>query len=305
MHNVDFRSVRIRLRHEDFAIWSGPDEPPRDLVEPDVWKGITALPDDVSLRTSDNYGSTLRLLWDLWGEWISVVLALQEAVGEKVDSPIAHTACDVSEYLQAATYNALTGYYRLAHTSLRAIIENMTFGLAFQLDPSDGEFGEWLDGEDHPFDWAVHRAARQPRVAVLECHLADAASDSLYRQRHGFRAGGLARRLYKKLSKYAHGAPGHTDADVWHSNGPIFVPAAFEEWVCSHHEVYALAVLEGRLAQPALDELQGSRSPSAESLFRRVVNLLPEASEARRLFEAVPGTIWLSDQELSDPSERP
>lgn len=292
MTDVDFRSARRRLRPEDFALFSGEEAPPADLVTPGVWQGLTALPDDVSLRTSDRYGSTLALLWELWSQWTCVVLALREAADEEGVSPLTAAACDASEYFEASIYSALTGYYRLAHTSLRAVVENMTFGLAFELNPDDEEYGGWLEGNMLRFDGAVQRAAKQPRVGILECHLAGVTSDSLYRSRHSSRGEGLARRLHRKLSKFAHGAPGHTDADIWHSNGPIFVQVAFEEWVQYFLSVYALALLESRLGQPELNALHECQSPDVASLFDRVVGLLSSTSAAHKLFQAVPESTW-------------
>jgi hypothetical protein len=35
-----------------------------------VWDGITQLPDDVAIRTSDHNGHRLKLLHRLWGDWI-------------------------------------------------------------------------------------------------------------------------------------------------------------------------------------------------------------------------------------------
>ena len=39
-----------------------------DLVE-ETWNSIVSLPDDVSIRTSDDFGTLLRLLWDFWEDW--------------------------------------------------------------------------------------------------------------------------------------------------------------------------------------------------------------------------------------------
>ena len=57
----DFRAVRIILENDDFALVpENPDRPPLDLVGKETWNGIVTLPDDVSFRTSNDYGRVLR-----------------------------------------------------------------------------------------------------------------------------------------------------------------------------------------------------------------------------------------------------
>jgi hypothetical protein len=293
MTTEDFRSRRARLSLEDFAISTGEDAPPSDLVTPATWRSMTSLPDDVSLRTSDHYGTVLGLLWNLWGEWTCLVGGLQAKVAVPSDSPIAQTACDATDYFQASIYNALTGHYRSAHTSLRAVVENMTLGMEFQIESARDLFTEWLAGGDFGFGWAADRVTKHSQIAVLESELRKATGDDLYRQRQPpSDEGGLTRRMFRLLSKYAHGAPQHTDADMWQSNGPIFVPKVFEDWTQSFLSVYSLAVLQSRLAQPTLDKLPWGASFDTRGLFAYAVRQLSDTSDARRLFEAVPDAVW-------------
>jgi hypothetical protein len=39
----DFRAVRIVLEDEDFAMVEGPEGPPTDLIDREVWNGIVTL----------------------------------------------------------------------------------------------------------------------------------------------------------------------------------------------------------------------------------------------------------------------
>lgn len=251
------------------------------------------MPDDVSLRTSDHYGTELRSLWDLWTHWNCLVGGLQEAVVAPPDSPMAHTACDAADYFQAAIYNALIGHYRLAYTSLRGVVENTTLGMQFELAGDKVAFQSWLAGDEFNFGWAADHATRNIVVSQLEGSLKAATGDDLYRQRRfPVDDGGLARRLFRQLSKFAHGAPGYNDADIWKSTGPIFVPAALESWMECFLTVYALAVLQSRLAQQRLDKLPWGSNRSARQLFDRVVQMLPENTDARRLFDSVPQGSW-------------
>ncbi len=70
---TDFRAVRWVLEPDDFALSEGDDAPPTDPVDPEVWHGITDLPDDVAIRTSDHHGRYLALLGSLEQDWITAV----------------------------------------------------------------------------------------------------------------------------------------------------------------------------------------------------------------------------------------
>ena len=60
-------TTRTLLPDEAFALVSGPTPDPTDLVPDDVWSGITHLPDDMAIRTSDHHGSQLATLYSRWG----------------------------------------------------------------------------------------------------------------------------------------------------------------------------------------------------------------------------------------------
>src|SRR2546425_10391686 len=66
----DFRSRRALLPREAFAYAAGPQSRPTALIPSDTWSSIMALPDDVSIRTTNHFGSLLKDLWWCWGEWI-------------------------------------------------------------------------------------------------------------------------------------------------------------------------------------------------------------------------------------------
>jgi hypothetical protein len=229
----------------------------------------------------------------LWGDWISVVDALQAAVTNPAESPIARTACDATDYFQASIFNALTGHYRLAFTALRAVMENTFLGMHFQLASSNNDFNDWLNGGEFNFGPIANGIRQHSNVNALEDSLMSSLSDNLYRQAHrGIHEGGFARRLFRRLSKYAHGAPGHTDADMWQSTGPVFVGNVFADWAQYFLAVYALALIHCRLAQPKLDVLDNSDSSGTKLLFQEVIQQLAVTSEAKRLFDALPATVW-------------
>lgn len=286
---IDFRSKRARLGPECFAISSGKEISPTDLVGKKCWNGIMSLPDDVTLRTTDQYGSALELLYNLWGEWTSVTYALQKTFK---DSAIAHTALDAGDHFHASIYNAVTGYYRLAFTSLRGVVENMSLGMQFHIAAAQKEFADWIAGGEFNFGWAADHLTQNANVAALEQNLATATGDNLFRRRRPGDPGGFVRRLFRELSRYAHGAPGYNDGDMWRSNGPVFVSKSFEAWIECFLTVYCLAVLLSRLSDEKLEQLGFDSTFTARDLFHYVVEQLPNNSGARRLFSVVPVEIW-------------
>jgi hypothetical protein len=121
----DFRAVRIILEPDDFALSFGKEPPPSDLIDKETWQGITILPDDVSIRTSNHHGNLLKILYSLWGAWI-------EAVGENQDF-LYDTILDAADEFQATTFNSLAGYYRQAIGCLRSALELITIGAYCQI----------------------------------------------------------------------------------------------------------------------------------------------------------------------------
>jgi hypothetical protein len=62
---TDFRAVRGKLEPHELAASEDQNDvpPPSDSVNPQVWRGIMHLPEDVSIRVSDHNGVRLRLLY--------------------------------------------------------------------------------------------------------------------------------------------------------------------------------------------------------------------------------------------------
>lgn len=268
----------------------------KDLIDKDTWNSIVSLPDDVSIHTFDHYGSVLKKFWSAWSEWICLVGALQGAVKDQTTSPIAHVACIAADELQASIYNALVGFYRLAFSSLRNILEQMTIGLHLNLAGDQETFQDWLNGErELKLGWAADKAPHHLSVRNLERYLKDTLGDNLFRQKTPNRRGGFARRLFSELSEFVHGGPSFTNADLWQgSTGPIFVPQAFEKWAWIFAKTYALGVLEAKLAQPDVTALALGSSLSIRDLFEQVVNMVPEEEDGLVILRAVLNlkTLW-------------
>ncbi|GBE31370.1 hypothetical protein BMS3Bbin05_00270 [bacterium BMS3Bbin05] len=252
----DFRAVRIILEPDDFAFSSGDKPRPSDLADKETWHGITILPDDVAIRTSNHHGDLLKTLYDLWGAWI-------EAVGEGQAS-LYDTILDAADEFQAATFNALHGYYRQAIGCLRNALEQITIGTYCQVCGKATDFVQWRAGQSKiTFGQACDSLAGATLAQALNAHLQDKLNDSIFNQKTQTNQGGWARRLYSELSDYAHTRPGFTNVDMWASNGPIYVQDAFVSFGKMYLQTSALGFLLVKLGRPSFQLPQ-----DALSLFR-------------------------------------
>ena len=254
----DFRSVRIILEPDDFALSSGEEPPPSDLIDKEIWHGITVLPDDVSIRTSNHHGSLLRILYNLWGAWI-------ESVGDKQDF-LYDTILDAADEFQATTFNALNGYYRQAIGCLRNALQQVTIGTYCQVCGKDKDFTQWRTGQiELSFGKACDSLDGALPIQSLNAHIQATLNDSLFKQKTKTNPGGWARRLYSELSNFSHTRPGFTNVDMWASNGPIYVHEAFISTVNTYLQVSALSFLLVKLGRPVFtlppDALQVFDSP--------------------------------------------
>jgi hypothetical protein len=281
----DFRARRLMLEASDFAIARGKYAGPTNLIKKVTWESIVSLPDDVSIRTSDKYGSQLEEMWDHWGLWTRGVLGVQALSKDPTESPTAIASCDATDEFQGATYCALTGYYRVAFSCLRNVLEQVTIGTRLALVPDLKFFADWQnESEKIGFGWAADTIAKSPDVTALEKHLKTARADSLFAQNPK----GLARRLFVELSKYTHGAAGFTDADRRDSNGPIFLPKVLLAWCVAALKTYAITLHELKLAYPQLKDLPYGPPQATFDQFRRgVIQAIPSNDKDRPFFQAL------------------
>lgn len=160
-----FVAVRAKLPPDAFALGPEKDPDPTDPVDQPTWAGIVHLPDDVSLRTAEHHGSVLKSVYDLWGNWVSLVLDVQALQREPANGPLAAVMLDAGDEIQASTYAALTGVYRQAIGGLRAVVEGMLTGAYFRALPDPQRFDEWLSGGREGQMWV--RDMRQKLASTM------------------------------------------------------------------------------------------------------------------------------------------
>jgi hypothetical protein len=240
----DFRAVRAILENDDFALVpENPDRPPRDLIDRESWDGIVTLPDDVSIRTSNDYGQLLKAMDGCWGAWIDCLASRRD--------PIENAILDVADEFHAATYNSLHGFYRQGFGCLRNALESMTVATYCQVANHAGIYREREAGKVKiEFGKACDGLVNAPRLKVLRAALRLEFNDSIFDPRKGgVDNGGWARRLYSDLSEYEHARPNFRNADLWESNGPVFSPKAFTRFGAYFFETAALCFLMVRMAR--------------------------------------------------------
>lgn len=245
----DFRGKVWLLDPDDFALSDGQLEPPpSDLVDENIWSGITTFAQDVSIRTSNRHGTALKDMYDLWGAWLESIELRDE------QDPLDAAMVDAIDEFQASIFNALHGYYRQAIACLRSVLDLVVVGAYCQLCGSPQEYREWRDGTTEiRFDSACGGLTKNATVQALSKYLQSQLRDGIVDQKSGTYEGGWARRLYAKLCKYAHSRPQFTNADMWASNGPIYVSEAFATTAELYFETVALCFVLVKIVRPSFN----------------------------------------------------
>lgn len=263
---TDFRSRRTVLARSDFGYAPKPAPRPSDIIDEETWDSIVTLPDYVAVRTSNYHGTTIRWLHDLWGAWI-------DCVGEKQDCMFA-VMLEAGDDFQAATYNALIGFYRLSVAALRSALELTTIGTWAQFCGKQKEFRSWRSGKlPHSFGQACDGLCGS--TPFLRSYLRQSGEGSLFDQKTPNDEGGIARRIFSALSEFSHSRPGYSDSDMRKSNGPIYVASAFKHVAWMQFETLGLCFVLLLIARPT----QVLPEPAIE-LFRDVKRVKSRVTRA-------------------------
>jgi hypothetical protein len=237
----DFRARRRILVRNDFGLAPNRAPRPSDLIEKATWNGIVTLPDDVAVRTSNYHGTTIKQLDDLWGAWIDCVGDVQDCM-----FPVM---LDAGDDFHAATYAALTGFYRLSVSALRSALELTAIGAWAQVCRKEKEFRSWRDGKI-PLKFSYACDGLYGSTQALRAHLRDSVNGCMFDQETSSDEGGIARRLFSGLSEFSHSRPGYSDSDMRKSNGPIYVRSAFNHVAWMQFETLGLCFVFLLIARP-------------------------------------------------------
>ncbi|MGP8259034.1 MAG: hypothetical protein ACLQM6_03670 [Acidobacteriaceae bacterium] len=251
----DFRGRRKVLVRSDFALTPKPPRRPSDRIDQKTWYSLVVLPDDVAIRTSNHHGMTLRQLDELSHAWIA---STGMYPNRNFIDPVM---LDANDDINAAIFNALVGYYRFSIGGMRNVLELLAIGCWTQVCGEKQMYEDWRKGKialslGQACDGLIGGAS------ALQAHLKSVINDSLFDQISSTSEGGFVRRAFSGISEYSHSRPGHTDGDLWESNGPIYVPAAFNHVSWIHFEIIALSYVLAMLAKPKMRVL-----PAMSRLF--------------------------------------
>lgn len=242
----DFRAVRTLLEASDFAYAPGPAERPvRDLINEAAWDDIQILPETVAVFTSNDHGTELSMLSDLWGCWVETLRTETLPVSKKA---VHRASLLATDEFQAATFNALHGFYRVVADSLRSAVEQMTIATSLELQGNGAEIQSWLDGEQQRL-FGQSCNSLQNRFPITRLR-------RLFRQADGNNEEGWIPSFHRALSDYSHGRPGFDALELWEgSNGPIYVENAFRWSLKMWLFAYATCVILLKLSRPDLPKI--------------------------------------------------
>jgi hypothetical protein len=212
-----YRERRPYLADHCFLGVPGGGAAPSDLLEPEQWGHLMDLPTDVVLRTTDYLGSMLDDMQTQAYAWLRTIPYEPSAAPFVFDALI-----DAHDEFKTAPFIAAHGLYRQGTAALRNALEVMAHAVRFAVRNDQQGFDGWRNGSADPpkFGNSSTSLAEIPRLPRLRRRSLVAVSSALTRD-------GVLRSPYTNVCRYAHSQPGHTNADIWQSNGPEFIGHAF------------------------------------------------------------------------------
>jgi hypothetical protein len=237
----DFRIERAYLADEVFLAVPGGGEPPNDPIAEESWASIMRLPTDVLLRTTDYQSSMLEDCHDQWAAWI------ETAPMEPVQSAFMfEPALDAADEIHAAPFIAAHGWYRQATAGLRNALEGMTHAAAFAVRNDVAHYTDWRAGTFEPkLGNSTDLLAANASLANVEQQL---GGPGLF----GHNPDGVLRDMYGHLCRYAHSHAGHVNADIWQSNGPVWVARGFTQFWIDFCDTVGLCHLLLKIGYPSV-----------------------------------------------------
>ncbi len=234
----DFRAIRSYLAEEVFLQPPGGGKAPTDPMDEESWDSIMDLPTDVLLRTTDYQGRVLADCHDQWGSWIEATPNEPEASFFMFDPML-----DASDEFHAAPFIAAHGWYRQATAGLRNALETIAVGASFAVHNDAQGFTAWRKGNDRKFGNAVDLLSQDATLSAIDRKLGGAGL-------FGLRPDGVVREIHGNLSRYVHGRSGHTNVDIWQSNGPVWVWEGFTQFWVDYCDTMALCYVLGKIGWP-------------------------------------------------------
>jgi hypothetical protein len=237
-----YRERRAYLADHCFLEVPGGDTAPSDLLGPEHWAHLMDLPTDVLLRTTDYLGTMVDDMQTQAYAWLCSMPTEPSA------APFVFGALiDAHDEFQAAPFIAAHGLYRQATAALRNALEVMAHAVRSAVRSDQRGFDCWRNGSADPpkFGNSVDLIGQDSTASAIEVTL---GGGSIF----GTRPDGVLRSLYANVCRYAHSQPGHTNADIWQSNGPVFIPRALTRFWLDFCDVLLACYVLFKIGYPRL-----------------------------------------------------
>lgn len=237
-----YREQRAYLADDCFLEVPGGRAAPSDLLGPEQWAHLMDLPTDVLLRTTDYLGSMVDDMQTQAYAWLCAI------PNDSVSVPyVFGAAIDAHDEFEAAPLISAHGLYRQGTAALRNALEVMAHAVRFAVRNDQQGFDCWRNASAEPprFGNSVDLIGRDPVVAEIEATLEGAGL-------FGVHPDGVLRALYRNVCRYAHSQPGHTNADIWQSNGPVFIGRAFTAFWLDFCDVLLACYVLFKIGYPSL-----------------------------------------------------
>jgi len=226
----DFRSDRIKFSEYLGELGYEKENPtPKDLIDENIWLSINGYSDDVSLRTSDNHGNELKIMYEIFEH-------LYNIYSENDLDAFWLFSMDINLEFQGSLFNLLNGYYRIAASCLRNALELSLYGLYFQILDTYDNASKWNFGDLDSFEHikglgnVCNQLNKPEQFDQLNFILNRKLGYSLFNQKCGASKPGISRQLHSRLSEYVHSRPGYTLSEQWSIEiGPIYKEESFKE----------------------------------------------------------------------------
>jgi len=236
-----YRERRSYLADHVFLTVPGGAQPPTDLLGEESWASLTDLPTDVLLRATDYLGSMIDDMLIQAHAWLLALPTNPATAPFVLDAHL-----DAHDEFQAAPFLAAHGFYRQATAALRNALEVMTHAARFAVRNDQAGYRAWRNGSSDPkFGNSSDLIGGNAAVAKVDAAL---GRPGIF----GAKPPGVLRELYRDVCRYAHSQPGYTNADIWQSNGPVFIGGAFTQFWLDFCDVLLATYVLLKIAYPSL-----------------------------------------------------
>lgn len=238
-----YRERRSYLADHVFLNVPGGGKPPDHVLGQEEWEHLMHLPTDVLLRTTDYMGKMLEDMSTQSGAWLKAMPDNAAKV------PFMFDAClDAHDEFNAAPFIAAHGWYRQATAGLRNALEVMAHAARYAVRNDAAGYAAWRAGAIDPpkFGNSTDLIGQATHIARIEIKLGGGAL-------FGVHPTGVMRDLYADVCRYSHSRPGHTNADIWQSNGPVFIGWAFTQFWLDFCDVLLACYILLKIGYPPLE----------------------------------------------------